>query len=350
MAEILVTGSSGFIGSHVARELLDMGHHVVGLDDLSGGFVENNPPGLDFIQGSINDVDRVDQLFADYRFEYVFHLAAYAAEGLSHFIKRFNYENNLIGSVNLINASVNTGTVKCFVFTSSIAVYGSSQVPMLEDITPTPEDPYGIAKCAVELDLAESHEIFGLNYVIFRPHNVYGENQNIGDRYRNVIGIFMNQLMQGKPMTIFGDGTQTRAFSYISDVAPVIARSIERPEAWNLVFNVGAERPYSVLELAHTVARAMGTEPQVQHLEPRREVVHAFSSHDRVNAIFGDLVKNISLEVGVGRMARWAKEVGPRASNVFEGVEVVKNIPSSWRSALDLPATSHETSTRSSDS
>jgi UDP-glucose 4-epimerase len=350
MAEILVTGSSGFIGSHVARELLDMGHHVVGLDDLSGGFVENNPPGLDFTQGSINDVDRVDQLFADYRFEYVFHLAAYAAEGLSHFIKRFNYENNLIGSVNLINASVNTGTVKCFVFTSSIAVYGSSQVPMLEDITPTPEDPYGIAKYAVELDLAESHEIFGLNYVIFRPHNVYGENQNIGDRYRNVIGIFMNQLMQGKPMTIFGDGTQTRAFSYISDVAPVIARSIERPEAWNLVFNVGAERPYSVLELAHTVARAMRTEPQVQHLEPRREVVHAFSSHDRVNAIFGDLVKNISLEEGVGRMARWAKEVGPRVSNVFEGVEVVKNIPSSWRSALDLPATSHETSTRSSDS
>jgi UDP-glucose 4-epimerase len=350
MAEILVTGSSGFIGSHVTRELLDMGHHVVGLDDLSGGFVENNPPGLDFVQGSITDVDRVDQLFADHGFEYVFHLAAYAAEGLSHFIKRFNYENNLIGSVNLINASVNTGTVKCFVFTSSIAVYGSGQVPMLEDITPTPEDPYGIAKYAVELDLAESHEIFGLNYVIFRPHNVYGENQNIGDRYRNVIGSFMNQLMQGKPMTIFGDGTQTRAFSYISDVAPVIARSIERTEAWNLVFNVGAERPYSVLELAHTVASAMGTETQMQHLEPRREVVHAFSSHDKVNAVFGDLVKNISLEEGVGRMARWAKEVGPRTGKSFEDVEVLKNMPSSWRSALDLPAASHETSTRSSNS
>jgi UDP-glucose 4-epimerase len=339
MAEILVTGSSGFIGSHVARELLETGHHVVGLDDLSGGFLENNPPGMNFVQGSINDVDQVDQLFADHEFEYVFHLAAYAAEGLSHFIKRFNYHNNIIGSVNLINASVNTGTVKCFAFTSSIAVYGSGQVPMLEDVTPAPEDPYGIAKFAVELDLAESHEIFGLDYVIFRPHNVYGENQNIGDRYRNVIGIFMNQLMQGKPMTIFGDGSQTRAFSYISDVAPVIARSIDRPESWNQVFNVGAERPYSVLELAHTVADAMGAEPEIQNLDPRNEVVHAFSSHDKVNAVFGDLVKNVSLEEGVGRMARWAQAVGPRASKSFEGVEVAKNMPASWRSALDQPLT-----------
>jgi UDP-glucose 4-epimerase len=163
----------------------------------------------------------------------VFHLAAYAAEGLSHFIKRFNYSNNLLGSVNLINASVNFD-VKCVVFTSSIAVYGANQVPMTEDIVPKPEDSYGIAKYAVELELEESHKMFGLNYITFRPHNVYGEYQNIGDMYRNVIGIFMNQIMQGKPVTIFGDGEQTRAFSYIGDVAPVIAESIERPSAYNL--------------------------------------------------------------------------------------------------------------------
>ncbi len=125
-----------------------------------------------------------------------------AAEGLSHFIKRFNYENNLIGSVNLINASINNA-VKCFVFTSSIAVYGAGTTT--EDMVPVPEDSYGIAKLAVEKELQVSHEMFGLDYVIFRPHNVYGEKQNIGDRYRNVVGIFMNQLLQGKPMTIFGD-------------------------------------------------------------------------------------------------------------------------------------------------
>ncbi len=273
-------------------------------------------------------------LFAEHQFEYVFHLAAYAAEGLSHFIKRFNYTNNLLGSVNLINASVNTGTVKCFVFTSSIAVYGRNQLPMSEEAVPQPEDPYGIAKYAVELDLKEAHEMFGLNHVIFRPHNVYGENQNLGDRYRNVIGIFMNQIMQGQPMTIFGDGLQTRAFSYIDDVAPVIAASIARPAAYNQVFNVGADKPYSVAELANVVAHAMGVPPQIKKLEARNEVVHAYSAHDKVRKHFGDLIKNVSLEDGVQRMAAWAKKVGAREGQPFSGVEVHKNMPPSWAKLL----------------
>src|SRR5580700_9736327 len=226
-SNVLVTGAAGFIGSHVAAHLLKQGHAVVGLDDLSGGFEDHVPQGTHFVRGSITDEALINRLFAEHHFEHVFHLAAYAAEGLSHFIKRFNYTNNLLGSVNLINASVNAGTVKCFVFTSSIAVYGRNQLPMSEEAVPQPEDPYGIAKYAVELDLKEAHEMFGLNHVIFRPHNVYGENQNLGDRYRNVIGIFMNQIMQGQPMTIFGDGLQTRAFTHIDDVAPLIARCVD---------------------------------------------------------------------------------------------------------------------------
>jgi UDP-glucose 4-epimerase len=271
----------------------------------------------------------VEKLFAGHKFEYIFHLAAYAAEGLSHFIKHFNYTNNLLGSVNLINASVNHN-VKCFVFTSSIAVYGRNQLPMTEDSVPQPEDPYGIAKYAVELDLKEAHEMFGLNHVIFRPHNVYGEFQNIGDRYRNVIGIFMNQLMQGQPMTIFGDGKQTRAFSYIDDVAPVIAASISRPESYNQIFNVGADKPYSVIELATVVAKAMAAQSQIKHLEARNEVVHAWSAHAKVQKFFGDLIKNVSLEEGVGRMVAWAKKAGARQGRPFEGIEVRKNLPPSW--------------------
>ncbi len=329
----LVTGCAGFVGSHVAEELLRMGHRVVGLDDLSGGFLENNPQGLEFHQGSVTNHDLVNRLFREQRFDYVFHLAAYAAEGLSHFIKRFTYTNNLIGSANLINAAVNAGTVKCFVFTSSIAVYGRNQVPMTEDLTPLPEDPYGIAKYAVELDLQESQRMFGLDYVIFRPHNVYGERQNIGDPYRNVIGIFLNQILQGKPMTVFGDGKQTRAFSYIGDVAPVIARAVERPRSYNRVFNLGADRPYSVLELARVTARAMGVKPEIAHLEARNEVVHAFSSHEKVREVFGDLITNVPLEEGMARMAEWAKQVGVRKSRRFEGIEVEKNLPPSWRDA-----------------
>src|SRR5207245_3306844 len=160
---------AGFMGSHVAQHLLRRGHEAVVLDDLSGGFVDNVPAGATFVRGSILDHQLIDRMFDKYRFTYVYHLAAYAAEGLSHFIKRFNYTNNLIGSVNVINACINSGRVKCLVFTSSIAAYGKNQVPMTEDLVPQPEDPYGIAKYAVELDLKESHEMFGLDYIIFRP-------------------------------------------------------------------------------------------------------------------------------------------------------------------------------------
>jgi UDP-glucose 4-epimerase len=328
-SQVLVTGAAGFMGSHLCRHLIDQGHEVVGLDDLSGGFQDQVPPRTAFVAGSVTDTALVERLFEKHRFDYVFHLAAYAAEGLSHFIKRFNYTNNLLGSVNLINAAVNNN-IKCFVFTSSIAVYGRNQVPMAEDLAPQPEDPYGIAKYAVELDLREAHEFFGLNYVIFRPHNVYGENQNIGDRYRNVIGIFMNQLMQGKPMTIFGDGKQTRAFSYIDDVAPVIAASIARPESYNQVFNVGADCVYSVIDLAHAVAKAMGAQPNIKHLEARNEVVHAYSSHEKVQNRFGDLIKNVPLETGLARMSAWAGRAGPRQGKPFSGIEVHKKLPPSW--------------------
>jgi len=327
----LVTGAAGFIGAHVAEELLQRGHEVIALDDLSGGFTDNVPAGATFVEGSINDSVLIDKLFAEHKFDYVFHLAAYAAEGLSHFIKRFNYTNNLLGSVNLINAAVNTGTVKCFVFTSSIAVYGRNQVPMTEEAVPQPEDPYGIAKYAVEMDLKEAHEMFGLNYVVFRPHNVYGEKQNIGDRYRNVIGIFMNQILQGQPMTVFGDGMQTRAFSYIADVAPIIAESISREKCWNQVFNVGADTPCTVKELAEEVAKAMGVKPDIRYLEARNEVVHAYSSHDKAKEYFGDIIQNISLADGVQRMAAWVKQTGSRSGKAFEGIEVWKNLPPSWK-------------------
>jgi len=325
----LVTGGAGFMGSHIARELNNLGHKVVILDDLSGGFKENVPSEVELVVGSVTDHNLVNSLFEKNRFDYVFHLAAYAAEGLSHFIKRFNYENNLIGSINLINASVNY-EVRCLVFTSSIAVYGTNQLPMTEDIQPLPEDSYGIAKYAVELDLQESRSMFGLNYIVFRPHNVYGEHQNTGDRYRNVIGIFINQLMQDQPMTIFGDGEQTRAFTYIGDIAPLIARSVQLPEAYNQIFNVGADKPYTVNYLAEVVADTLGQPCRKIHLDARQEVKHAFSSHEKVERIFG-VKAQIPLEEGVRKMAVWAKQVGPRKSQIFEPIEILKNLPPSWR-------------------
>ena len=331
MITSLVTGGAGFIGAHVTNELIRQGHKVVVLDDLSGGFEDNIHSESIFIKGSITDKELLDKLFRQYLFDYVYHLAAYAAEGLSHFIRRFNYENNLIGSINLINLSV-IYKVKCFVFTSSIAVYGSGQLPMREDLNPMPEDPYGVAKFAVEMDLKAAHEMFGLNYIIFRPHNVYGEYQNIGDRYRNVIGIFMNQLLQGKSLTIFGDGTQTRAFSYISDVAPHIANSVTIPEAYNETFNIGGDIDYSVNELAQTVMDVMNLKQEISYQPARNEVLHAYSDHAKAKKVFNLKEENfLTLREGVERMSEWVQKVGARSSSYFGEIEIEEKLPPIWK-------------------
>lgn len=339
MTRVLVTGGAGFIGSHLTAFLIEqLGFDVTVLDDLSGGFRENLHPRAEFVQGSIVDHELLETLFRARRFEYVYHLAAYAAEGLSHFIKRFNYTNNLIGSVNLINLAVNTG-VRVFVFTSSIAVYGANQLPMTETLTPQPEDPYGIAKLAVENDLRASHEMFGLDYVIFRPHNVYGTRQNIGDKYRNVIGIFMNRLMQGEDLIIFGDGEQRRAFTLVDDIIPALARCVQTPAALNQIFNVGADTHYSVNELAEVVCQAMDMSGRVRHVDARNEVKFAYSDHSKLHRLFPDLPQT-PLATGIAEMAAWAKRVGARTSQNFHAIEVEKNMPQFWRQVTTREQTS----------
>ncbi|MBA4071803.1 MAG: UDP-glucose 4-epimerase [Gemmatimonas sp.] len=330
MPRVLITGVAGFIGSHVADHCLAEGFEVVGVDDLSGGFEENVPAGVAFRRGSVTDAAFIGRVFEGRRFDYVYHLAAYAAEGLSHFIRRYNYENNVVGSMTLVNEAIKHESA-CFVFTSSIAVYGANQLPMHENLTPRPEDPYGIGKYAVELDLAAAHHVFGLPYVIFRPHNVYGERQNIADKYRNVVGIFLNQVLQGRPMTCFGDGLQTRAFSHIDNVAGLIARAPLVPGAAQQVINVGADEPHTILTLAQEVARAVGVPAVIEHLPARDEVVHAFADHSRALAIFGEQ-PHVTLRDGIGRMAAWVKTHGPRQPVAFKNIEVRAKLPPSWRS------------------
>lgn len=331
---VLITGGAGFLGAHLARHMVNDSRFsdfkIVILDDLSGGFLENIPKDskIEFIAGSVTDHELVERLFQTHAFRFVYHLAAYAAEGLSHFIRRFNYTNNLIGSINLINASIKYD-VQHFVFTSSIAVYGSGQVPMLESTLPEPEDPYGISKYAVELDLKSAHEQFGLNYTIFRPHNVYGEFQNIGDKYRNVVGIFMNRIMQRQPLPVFGDGTQQRAFSYVGDLMHPIVSAPFTAGASGEVFNVGASTPTSVLDLATLVCREFGTEPNLSFLPARNEVKIAWADHAKCDRVFGSRPAT-ELRDGLHQMAQWAREVGPRSSKQFDNIEISKHLPAGW--------------------
>ena len=332
---VLVTGGAGFLGAHVVRSVLKDPRYaqfdVIAMDDLSGGFEENLPESdrLRFEQRSITSPTDVEYVFGSGQIRYVFHLAAYAAEGLSHFIRRFNYQNNLIGSINLINAAVKA-KVRHFVFTSSIAVYGAGQVPMKEETTPCPEDPYGISKFAVELDLKAAQEMFGLTYTVFRPHNVYGEYQNIGDKYRNVVGIFMNRIMQQQPLPVFGDGSQQRAFTYVADlVGPMIAAPFV-PAAAGEVFNVGASRPVTVRELAEVVAAEFGVPPELQFLDARNEVHIAFADHSKSERVFGATTET-PLAEGIHHMAAWAKTVGARSSSEFDNIELADGLPDSWK-------------------
>ncbi len=327
---ILVTGAAGFIGAHLIRDLYKLNlFNIVALDDLSGGFKDNIPEDIEFIECSINDIKLIEYLFTKYKFQYVFHLAAYAAEGLSHFIRRFNYQNNLIGSINLINESIRNN-VECFVFTSSIAVYGKNQVPMTEEMQPKPEDPYGIAKYAVELDLKNAKELFGLNSIIYRPHNVYGEFQNIGDKYRNVVGIFMNQILNNKNLSVFGDGEQQRAFSYVGDITPIIANSVLNKNCYNQIFNIGADKPFTVNELAKEVILCMEKNNTViDYLPARNEVKIAYSDHSKIKNYFGEY-KTTTLQEGLSKMANWVYKVGARKSKKFENIEILKNLPKAW--------------------
>lgn len=327
----LVTGGAGFIGSHVVNHLIRIGHEVVVLDDLSGGFKRNVHPKATLISDSITNTEKVNELFEKYRFDYVYHLAAYAAEGLSPHIRQFNYENNLMGSINLINASVNFD-VKCFVFTSSIAVYGNQTPPFTELMIPQPEDPYGIAKYAVELDLKDAQKRFGLNHVIFRPHNVFGVGQNLSDPYRNVVGIFMNQHIKNQPLTIFGDGTQTRAFTPIQAISESIASCISNPKALNQTFNVGSDEVMSLNKLADLLISSFGESKEkviVKYLNKRDEVAHAYSNHDKFNGVFSQK-PIIKMKEAIVEMAHWAKTIEVKPAAKFEPIEIEKNLPDSW--------------------
>jgi UDP-glucose 4-epimerase len=328
---ILLTGAAGFIGSHVARDLLrfcEKEYRIIAVDDLSGGFVENLPSGVEFVRADVSDEQIVKAIFKTYKPRYVFHLAAYAAEGLSFFIQNFNFRNNLIASVNLINESVNYN-VERFVFTSSIAVYGHAEPPVDELCPPNPSDPYGIAKFAVEQSLKVAWDMFGLKYTVFRPHNVFGEYQNIGDPYRNVVGIFMNQMLKNQPFTVFGDGTQRRAFSYVAGVSWSIANSIQFQETANEIYNVGADQDYSINQLAEEVQRAFGRQAEIKYLSPRNEVEVIYARHNKAAVVFKN-APQVDFREGIERMARWAISRGPMEPQKFRAIEVTKNMPPSW--------------------
>ena len=327
--KVLITGVAGLLGSHFSRYLLDKGFEVCGIDDLSGGYKEYIDPRVKFYCYGLSDKFNLENVFQKIKPDYVYHFAAYAAEGLSPFIRNFNYSNNLLCSVNIINQCIKHD-VKKLIFTSSMAVYGANSVPFEETMQPAPEDPYGIAKYTVEMDLKQAHDQFGLNYSIVRPHNVVGIYQNIWDKYRNVIGIWIRRVLSGKTIQIFGDGEQKRAFSDIKYCMEPLEKLMLAGDGE--IFNLGSDKEYTlnqVAKIVQEVALEWNWDTSIEHVEQRHEVKDAYCSHAKAKMDLGFKDKT-DLKQTTREMFEWAISQPDRKVKQME-YEINKGMYNFWK-------------------
>ncbi len=326
---ILITGNAGLIGSRLADWLLNnqSNHTIIGIDDFSGGYKENVDSRVVHYNMDVQS-EKVEDIFNNHSIDIVYHFAAYAAEGLSPFIRQYNYKNNLVATANIVNNCIKYD-VKRLIFTSTMAVYGIGSPPFDEAHQPSPIDPYGIAKYACEMDIKVASDQHGLDYCILRPHNVYGAKQNIWDKYRNVLGIWMYQYMNDEPLTIFGDGSQQRAFSSIDDALPCIWKSGTSQKARNEIINIGSTREYTINKAAEILSDIVGG-CDIVYLEQRHEVADAFSTHDKCTSLLG-YEDSITLEQGLYDMWEWAKNQPIRKREIWETYEIEKGMYKSWK-------------------
>src|SRR6056300_1269818 len=303
--KVLITGVAGLLGSRLADYLISEGVDVIGIDNRSGGHIDNIHPNVNFYNLDLQDKSLRD-IFKEHNPTYVYHFAAYAAEGLSPFVRTYNYNNNLVSTANVVNECIRHNVTR-LIFTSTMAVYGHGSGGIFDEKqVPNPIDPYGVAKYACEMDIQIAGEQHGLDWCIIRPHNVYGIKQNIWDKYRNVLGIWMFQYLNGEKLTIFGDGLQTRAFSYIDDSLEPLWNAAVRPEASKQIINLGGIKEVSIKEACNTLIKIMGG-GEISFEEERHEVKHSIPTWEKSVHILGFEHKT-DLEEGLTKMWEWAKQ------------------------------------------
>jgi UDP-glucose 4-epimerase len=331
---VLITGIAGLIGSRMADWIIENQPNtkVIGIDDLSGGYIENINPKAIYYHMDLGK-ESPEIVFSHHKPDIVYHFAAYAAEALSPFIRQYNYVNNLVATAGIVNNCIKYG-VKRLVFTSSMGVYGfgANQPPFHEDMARAPIDPYGIAKASCEQDIEVAGIQHGLDWCIIRPHNVFGAKQNIWDSYRNVLGIWMYKHLTGQPLTIFGDGNQVRAFSYIDDSLEPLWKAGTDPRASKQIINLGGIKEYSINEAANTLIDVMGG-GEIKYLPPRHEVKYAYPTWQKSVDILG-FEHKIDLHEGLSKMWEWAKQQPLRPRQVWTTYEVDTGIYPFWKTEV----------------
>lgn len=328
--KVLITGVAGLLGSRLADWIIENQQNVevIGIDDLSGGYLENVNDKVKFYKKNLI-TDDIKGIFETHELDVVYHFAAYAAEGLSPFIRCYNYDNNLKSTARIINECIRHN-IKRLVFTSTMAVYGHGNGDIFDEKqVPKPIDPYGVAKYACEMDIQIASEQHGLDWCIIRPHNMYGIKQNIWDKYRNVLGIWMYQHMTGLPMTIYGDGEQSRAFSYIDDSLEPLWKSGVSEKASKQIINLGGIEEITIKN-ASRVLRDVISSGEIIHLEKRHEVKKAVPTYQKSIDLL-DFEYKTSLKEGLTIMWDWAQKQPTKERFVWKEYELDKGIYKFWK-------------------
>lgn len=337
---ILVTGSAGFIGSFLTDYLIEENHTLFGVDNLSGGFKENIHKKSNFTKLDIRDRKNTDAYISKIKPQLIYHLAADATEGRSQFTPLQSTETNYMAYLNLLVPAIRNG-MKRIVLVSSMSVYGSQKTPFVETMDRKPDDIYGISKASMERATEILSKVHNFSYSILRPHNVYGPRQNMSDPYRNVLAIFINRLLSNKFFYIYGTGNQKRAFSYIDDIIPPLAKAGFLKEADGEIFNIGPTKEYTINALSKIILEEfMEGKKLPKNLAPRylkqrpMEVKDAWCTAEKAERILG-YKTTVTLREGIKNMVSWAKERGPQEFRYLENLELVnKDTPDIWKKKI----------------
>ena len=332
---ILITGVAGLLGSNFADYILKNKKDItiIGIDNLSGGYKSNINQNIIFYEEDLLNFDKIEDIFKLHNIDYIFHFGAYAAECLSPFIRKFNYQNNLLTTTNLVNLSIKYN-IKRFIFTSSVAVYGfgnNDNKSFNEEITSkNPIDPYGVAKLACEMDIKIASTQHNLDYCILRPHNVYGKKQNIWDIYRNVLGIWMYQILNNEDITIYGDGEQTRAFTYIADIMEPIWQSAISDKSKNQEINLGGIKEIKLIDAAKSLLKITKTNQSIKYLEKRHEVKHVNCDYIKsINLLDYKMITD--LEEGLTIMWEWVQKQPKKNRTKWDKYELDTGMYGYWK-------------------
>lgn len=332
--KVLVTGVAGFMGSHLADAFIKRGDHVVGIDNFIGGYSENVPVEVEFYNADLGEFNDIEPLFKGV--DLVVHTACTAYEGLSVFSPSLVTRNTSHITTTVLSAAIKH-KVKKFVHMSSMARYGTQDVvPFTEDMTPKPQDPYGIAKYAAELLIKNLCETHGMKYAILVPHNIIGPRQKFDDPFRNVASIMINRMLQGKQPIIYGDGQQMRCFSFMQDVINPLLKACDTDVVDGQVTNIGPDEEFvTIEELAQKIAKILGFDLDPIYMPGRpQEVKHANCSADKARRLLG-YKTSTTLEEGLTELAEWIKTKGARPFNYHLPLEfVTEKTPKTWTDRL----------------